>query len=150
MSTTYQMMSLATNGSNLVVAAAPGYTADTLTSTDGITWTPTGFSFGSGTPNQLTFDGTYFYLGMSGAAPFLYRSTDGNTWDSTGISGVSGNVPYGSLWYNQGRYMLFDSTAGTVEKSSNGLTFSTLLHPNAAGGRTFRRAFPNAVITNSN
>ncbi len=155
MGTQYQMASLATNGSNLVVAAAPGYTADTLTSSSGINWSPAGFDFGSGVPGSVVFDGTYFYLGMSGSAPYLYRSTDGVSWvsldslASNGSSGILGDIPIGSLWYYSSQYMVYDSTAGAVESSSDGLNFSPLSHPQSASGRKFKRVYPNAVILNS-
>jgi hypothetical protein len=156
---TYLPVSLATNGTNLLVASSNSYTYGVLYSSDGINWSPSASwdsvsgsgpntLVGDAVPGGVLFDGTYFYASVSTASsgPYLYRSIDGTSWSSFGISGVVNGVNLEGLWYDQGVYAVFDAVAGVVKVSVDGLNFSNLPHP--ISDRTFIQAYPQAVILN--
>lgn len=99
-----------------------------LTSTDGLTWTPGTVPAGvaaTGRCRNVQFVNGRFFVSMPVSANnnLWMTSTDGTTWTALTIPGAE-RPPIASVGYQNGRYLIADTSGMGVATSTNGTTWT--------------------------
>lgn len=112
---------VAYNGTNTFVAITSTAALPSYSSTDGITWTASGTTLATGTPQSLTTNGSGTWVMGTSVGSVYYSTNNGSTWTAASISGASNTS---RVDYANGYFYVFGNSA--YHFSTDGITWYPL------------------------